>query len=109
VFATTRGKTSTTPGYLCAFALDPDSSHLTSPSSPPAAVYQTPTSGGKANAIEVIQVNGRGTEGEKEWIVLTDDEEGWVVVISWDGIKLEEVTRVKLLPSDGASHAVWLE
>lgn len=74
------------------------------------AVYETPTNGGKANAIEVVAVNGRGKGDEQEWIVLTDDSDpGLVVVISWNGQAFEEVSRVELMQGDGASHAVWLE
>jgi carboxy-cis,cis-muconate cyclase len=109
VFATTRGKTSSTRGYLCAYALDPQTGHLVSPSSKPSAVFQTPTSGGRANAIEVIETRGRGRGDELEWIVLTDEEERLVLVISWNGVEFVEVSRVQLEEGDGASHAVWLE
>lgn len=88
----------------------------------PTAVFRTPTSGGKANAIEVVAVNGRGRRTtddsgssassereEMDWIVLTDSEQGLVLVISWDGHEFHEVSRVKMEEGDGASHAVWLE
>jgi carboxy-cis,cis-muconate cyclase len=109
IFVTTRGKDSSVRGYLVAFSLDPTTGHLSSPDSPPVAAYQTPTSGGKANAIEVTAVNGRGRNGELDWIALTDGEEGFVEVLSWDGEKFDEVDRVGLEQGDLASHAVWLE
>lgn len=94
--------------------MDPATGHLLHPDEPPSAVWETPTSGGKANAIEVVAVNGRGLQGEgeaeeKDWIVLTDSEQGLVLVLSWDGEKFQEVSRVKMMEGDGASHAVWLE
>jgi carboxy-cis,cis-muconate cyclase len=110
IFATTRGKDTSTRGYLCAYQIDPTSGHLVHPNSPPSAIFQTPTSGGRANAIEVIQTHGRGKdEHEVEWLVLTDEQDGLVLVISWNGTSFEQVSRVELLPGDGASHAVWLE
>ncbi|KAJ9125868.1 hypothetical protein QFC24_002652 [Naganishia onofrii] len=125
VFATTRGATPATRGWLCAYAVDPATGHLANPrqgqgaENEPSAVFRTPTSGGKANAIEVIAVNGRGrrfeAEGEgqgreeMDWIVLTDSEQGLVLVISWNGHEFREVSRVKMMEGDGASHAVWLE
>lgn len=84
--------------------------HLVAPGEAPAAIWETPTSGGKANAIEVVAVNGRGGRPEeKDWIVLTDGEEGMVLVLSWDGVKFDEVSRVHMMEGDMASHAVWLE
>lgn len=109
VFATTRGKDVSTRGYLCAYALHPIMGHLMQPSAPPSAVFETPTNGGRANAIEVIETRGRGHADEKEWIVLTDEQEGLVLVISWDGAQFEEISRVELEKGDGASHAVWLD
>lgn len=111
VFATTRGKDASVRGFLCAYAIDPLTGHLVRPSEAPSAVWETPTSGGKANAIEVIDVKGRdgGLGDEKDWIVLTDSEQGLVMVIAWDGEAFEEVSRVQLMHGDGASHAVWLE
>jgi carboxy-cis,cis-muconate cyclase len=82
---------------------------LVDPDAVPAAVFETPTSGGKANAIEVIATNGRGKEGEEDWLVLTDSEQGLCLVIGWDGERFEEVSRVQMMEGDGASHAVWLE
>ncbi len=108
VFATTRGKDTTVRGHLVAFELSP-SGHLAHPEAPPAATYQTPTSGGKANAIEVTAAHGRGTPGELDWIVLTDGEEGFVMVLGWDGREFSEIDRVPLQEGDLASHAIWLD
>jgi carboxy-cis,cis-muconate cyclase len=108
IFVTTRGKDSSVRGYLVAFALD-SNGYLAFPSAAPTASYQTPTSGGKANAIEVTATNGRGKEGELDWLVLTDGEEGFVMVLGWDGERFEEVDRVQFEDGDMASHAIWLD
>lgn len=115
VFATTRGKDANVRGLLVAFELETSSSSqgrggLLRPDQGPQAIFETPTSGGKANAIEVLPAQGRGgAKEDEEWLVLTDSEQGLVLVISWDGIRFEEVSRVKLEEGDGASHAVWVE
>jgi carboxy-cis,cis-muconate cyclase len=84
--------------------------------------WQTPTSGGKANAIELkakLQENtngyDRGTGGV--WIVLTDDETdaGGVWILEWDGPEtggakvVTEWSGDKSDPMGGASHAIWLD
>ena len=83
-------------------------------------LYETPTSGGKANAIALAPYrissapSCGGTEGV-EWLALTDDEEGYVFIIEWSAERgtFEEIARVELgLDNDGkpatASHAIWL-
>lgn len=76
--------------------------------------YETETSGGKANAIEIFPF-----AGPTEWIVLTDDEQGWVSVLEWDrhSSQLLKTAQVRLGVQEGAeeeerdtgaSHAVWL-
>ena len=49
----------------------------------------------------------------REWIALTDSQEGYVFVLSFDGFRIEEVARVKLEDGSGvevvgAATAVWL-
>lgn len=117
--------------------------------------YETPTSGGKANAWEwapryplqaaeslstTSSSSRRSSSGrttslhsveqqslhneDKDWAVLTDDEQGLVMVMEWDGEELREVARTQLPGKDpesfiphsdgvkgnceGASHAIWL-
>lgn len=93
--------------------------------------FETRNSGGKANAIEVFPFSSRsgssaGADG-RDWVVLTDDEQGFVSVLEWrdEWDELREVASVRLgvgapLEGDGAgevdedergtgaSHAVWL-
>jgi carboxy-cis,cis-muconate cyclase len=84
--------------------------------------WQTPTSGGEANAIELkakIQKDSSGNEHGVEgvWITLTDDETeaGGVWILEWNG---EGTGGVKIVTQwssegdvsiDGASHAIWLD
>ena len=55
---------------------------------------------------------GDGTvdQGEEEWIVLTDDDEGWVFVLEWDAKnkQISVVDRV-MTPGRSSSHAIWLQ
>ena len=66
-------------------------------------MWQTPTSGGWANAIQP----GPTVDGI-EYLALTDTDEGFVMVISWAGSRFSEVARVKLDEGIGAATAVWL-
>ncbi len=83
--------------------------------------YETPTSGGKANAISLLPKK----DGPGIWILLTDDDEvGAVVprreavrVLEWDGMETGGLSVVAEWPGDGsdeekicgASHAIWLD
>ena len=114
LIATTRGAKSTHRGYLSIFPLT-----LGGEFAEEARVerWQTPTSGGKANAIEIKAKDG---DEEGVWIVLTDDEPGaggiWVlewngegsggvkVAAEWSGRENDDAVGM-----DGSSHAVWLD
>ncbi|KAI5475781.1 carboxy-cis,cis-muconate cyclase [Pseudohyphozyma bogoriensis] len=106
LFASTRGLEPSQKGWVAAYPLSP--SGLIS-STTPLHLYETPTSGGWANAIEPapLAVNDAGGEG-KMYAALTDSEEGLVMVLSWDGKEWEEVARVCLGEGEGAATAVWL-
>ncbi|KAJ9605880.1 hypothetical protein H2200_009729 [Cladophialophora chaetospira] len=66
-------------------------------------LWETPTSGGWANAIQP----GPTHEGV-EYLALTDSEQGFVFVLSWDGMEIKEVARTRLDEGVGAATAVWL-
>lgn len=73
-------------------------------------LWPTPTSGGKANAIEF---RPEADEEGRILLVMTDDEQGWVMILEWDSSSLEN--PIKLISKSlidklgvGASHAVWL-
>ena len=115
LIASTRGITPATQGFVAAWAVDQSSGSLiddrrdtSADDVQPLARYRTRNSGGKANAVEPAPPDSPlGPKGE-EWIILTDDEEGWVIILAWDGSILEEAASVQLLEGDMASHAVWL-
>lgn len=129
LYASTRGLTEQTKGYVAVFRLD---EHGLIDQSPPTAagsvgavpaqepapapdadadarynglryMYTTPTSGGWANAVQPGP-----TVAGVEYIALTDSEQGFVFVLAWDGMVLSEVARTKLDEGAGAATAVWL-
>jgi carboxy-cis,cis-muconate cyclase len=79
--------------------------------------WETPTSGGRANAIEIRIKN----EDEGAWIILTDDEQGQgggtaVRVLEWGPIGGVRVSAewptsdsAERGSIEGASHAIWLD
>lgn len=122
LYASTRGLEKGKRGYVAVYALTEDgridgTASSSSSSSLTASqrqggderypglldMYTTPTSGGWANAVQPgPTVNGI------EYLALTDSEEGFVFVLSWDGKKIAEVARVHLGDGEGAATAVWL-
>ncbi|RMZ79293.1 hypothetical protein DV737_g3527, partial [Chaetothyriales sp. CBS 132003] len=104
IYASTRGLQADTKGWLAVFAIDADG-HVDASTGDKGlvALWETPTSGGWANAVQPgPTVNGI------EYLALTDSEEGWVFVISWDGKEIKEVARSQLDKGAGAATAVWL-
>ena len=119
LYATTRGKTPAVKGIVVVWNVDARTGLLSGddtvgPRDQEAAIepihrYETRNSGGKANAIEVCPFAPTASTQQvrrAEWIVLTDDEEGWVAILEWDGVRITEIASVQL--PDGASHAIWL-
>ncbi|KAJ9122782.1 hypothetical protein QFC24_004213 [Naganishia onofrii] len=90
LFASTRGLKPTEKGYIIALPLDlttgliSGNPHVNASSGnaehTPLHRWQTPTSGGWANAIAVCPIVG--PKGQV-WISLTDSEEGWVWMLQW--------------------------
>lgn len=145
LFATTRGKDASVRGWVKAWQLNLNNEEQ--PISPgdesegsASLRYQTPTSGGKGNAWEWAPRYplsspkypldaATGQEKEDDLAVLTDDDEGYVLVMQWDGQEIREVARTRLpgrnkdkggnvefIPHngkqgdwEGASHAIWLD
>ncbi|KAI5253089.1 Muconate cycloisomerase 1 [Aureobasidium subglaciale] len=106
LYASTRGLEKETKGYVAVFALDEEG--LVKGEA--IEIYGTATSGGIANAVEPAPI----VEGQEdvEYLALTDSEEGYVFVLSFDGSKITEVARTQLVDEDGktlaAATAVWL-
>lgn len=151
LYVTTRGKTSSQRGWVATFALESDGSVREEKDGEglpegygAQSRYETQTSGGKANAIEVFPKQFWPSEGTpaaastladgarpgpqgRDYIVLTDDELGYVSILEWrdEWNQLREVAAVQLgvdapvegeergqivegEAATGASHAVWL-
>lgn len=124
IFTTTRGATHLDPGYIAVFSLS--SSGLPSGQ---VEYYETPTSGGKAHAIELLSkafessttVNQESLSipAESVWIVLTDDDPctqtsercASVRILEWDGWNtggIREVAAYTGTEMQGGSHAIFL-
>ena len=118
LLATTRGSTGNVKGWLSIFRLGPSGEFLDD-----FVRFETPTSGGKANALDVRAKED--TDGGI-WILLTDDDNqaasgagGGVRVLEWDGWGKGNVSVVAEWPPRndasqgetmlGGSHAVWLD
>ncbi|KIM39203.1 hypothetical protein M413DRAFT_447166 [Hebeloma cylindrosporum] len=94
LITTTRGASSDVRGWLSFFPLAENGNFSPLESieeaDQEAERFQTPTSGGKANAIDILP---KGEEEDGLWILLTDDDEltaspngtGAVRVLEWDG------------------------
>lgn len=127
LLASTRGLEKQTLGYLALFALDEDglihgvpcAADTTSQqdSGTPAAwidLWQTPTSGGWANAVEPCpRLLARPSGSKAMYAALTDSDEGLVMVLRIEADRIVEVARVTLGKDDagtirGAATAVWL-
>ncbi|KAK4546676.1 hypothetical protein LTR36_001894 [Oleoguttula mirabilis] len=116
MYASTRGLKAETKGYVAVFPLN-ESGTLASETA--LDIWETPTSGGIANAIEpspwpTSQSQDVVREGSTvEYLAMTDSEKGWVFILAFDGQTLSEVTRVNLgKTEDGqvvqAATAIWL-
>jgi len=118
LFATTRGATrGETRGWLTAFQLGNDGLFVSRDDDEDTGVvrWETPTSGGRANAIELRPKD----KGDGLWIVLTDDDDHAsgpaVRVLDWsaeNGIsQAAEWPRhgEREVKVEGASHAIWLD
>lgn len=107
MYASTRGLEASTKGYVAVFALNEDGTVV---SEKPIDMYETATSGGIANAVEPAPRTS--SVDNVEYMALTDSEEGWVFVLSFNGARLKEEARVKLgngqSQVSAAATAVWL-
>ncbi|CZT15165.1 related to Muconate cycloisomerase 1 [Ramularia collo-cygni] len=108
LYASTRGLSKDTKGFVAVYRLREDGMLE---SEVPVYVWETPTSGGLANAIEPAP--WREEFGGKEYLAMCDSEEGVVSMLEFDGEKLAEVARVVLGVTEegkviGAATPVWL-
>ena len=108
LFASTRSLEAKTKGFVAAFRLTneglvDDGGVKGKEQQGLITLWETPTSGGWANAIQP----GPTIDGI-EYIALTDSEESLVTVLGWDGRQFHEAARAKLDEEAGAATAVWL-
>lgn len=108
LFASNRGLEADTMGYVAAYALKPDG---TLEKEDPIDVWETPTSGGAANAIELAPYDPK--HGENEYMAMCDSQEGLVFILKFDGKQISEVARLSLGSTEdgkvnGAATPVWL-
>ncbi|EMF13332.1 putative isomerase YbhE [Sphaerulina musiva SO2202] len=108
LYASNRGLEKGTKGYVAAYKLAEDG---TLESEEAVDIWETPTSGGIANAIEPAP--WKVEHGDKEYLALCDSEEGWVSILSFDGKVIQEVSKVNLGKAKdgkvvGAATPVWL-
>lgn len=104
IVATTRGATPSQPGHLAVMKYDFKSRTLTN-----LLRWQTPTSGGKANAIELRPPLHLANNIFQ--LVLTDDLLGWISVLECNlsTPKIHLLSRCLIAHQNfGASHAVWI-
>lgn len=123
IFATTRGSNTATKGYLSAFSLDSDGLFADKEE-----YYETPTSGGKAHALDLLPKAAALTSSSSAvWVLLTDDDDtttspdggNGVRILEWDGWGTGGVKEVVGWPGtsgqeggekmNGGSHAIWLD
>lgn len=107
LYASTRGLNSETKGYVAVYKMNADGMV----EGDALSIWETPTSGGIANAIEPAPHSGQ--HGDVEVLAMTDSEEAWVFVLSFDGRKVQEVARLALGKTAEeknvqAATAVWL-
>lgn len=111
ILTTTRGSTHDVRGWLSIFVLDEEGKFRNEGE----IRYETPTSGGKANAIDLLTKK----DGPGFWVLLTDDDDevsaAAVRILEWT--ETGGLSVVAEWPEDGsddekiygASHAIWLD
>ncbi|BGP07127.1 hypothetical protein JCM10049v2_002957 [Rhodotorula toruloides] len=103
LYCSTRGLEPQTNGWVAVYGL---TSQGLPASNEPLCLWETPTSGGWANAVEPAP--GAYNKSDCEYVALTDSEEGLVMILGWDGKEIREIARTKLEGGAGAATAVWL-
>lgn len=115
LFTSTRGLEDNVKGYVAAFELDSQGSMK---STDPLDIWETPTSGGWANAIEPAPWVASPDAPFLQYLALTDDYAGTVRILTFDGTKIRDICAVTLeVPAADrdrfngtvrAATAVWL-
>ncbi|OAA37534.1 Muconate cycloisomerase 1 [Beauveria brongniartii RCEF 3172] len=116
LFASTRGRANNANGYVSAFELDSEGKlvHMKA-----IDLWETPTSGRSANAIEPAPWVAAASSDAPflQYLALTDDVAGKVRILTFDGARIQELGAVTLeVPASDkefngivqAATAVWL-
>ena len=93
-------------GWVCAFKLGEDGMIETGVGKDENGslhMWETPTSGGWSNAIQP----GPTIDGI-EYIALVDAEKSQVMVLGWDGKRIDEVAKIQMDAGAVVATAVWL-
>lgn len=113
LYASTRGLETHTMGYVAVFAIDPETGRFASEEA--IHIWETPTSGGIANAIEPAPWIKQSDGSHVQYLAMTDSQEGWVFVLQFDARegRIQEVTKLNLGKTEEgqvvqAATAVWV-
>lgn len=102
MFASTRGLASGTKGWVAVFQLDknglvvPQGRDMEDELGEALCLWQTPTSGGWANAIEPSPALLRGSRGKAQYAALTDSEVGVVRMLRLDAMDATKPHQVSI-------------
>lgn len=114
VYASTRGLEQKTRGWVTVWGIDERGMVVEGKEAGGCLDrWETPTSGGLANAVEPAPESLQGPDG-MEYLAMTDSLEGLVFLLGFDGEKVQEIARVKLKDEEDemltvkAATAVWL-
>lgn len=99
LFATSRANSFDLKGYISVFEISHDGRIEKQ-----LVLQKTKTSGGHSNVC-------RPSDWCDDWVVITDDEEGWVEVYKWDaeGGILKQVAEVLIGEKGFGMNSVWLD
>lgn len=101
LYASTRGLNKATKGYLSVFEIDSDGLFVSEQATD---IWQTPTSGGIANAIEPAPWCQAPGAPHLQYLALTDSQEGTVSILSFDGKSVKEVCMIELTQQESESR-----
>ncbi|PHH86707.1 hypothetical protein CDD83_9868 [Cordyceps sp. RAO-2017] len=97
LFASTRAADPAEPGYLAAFALEPDGRLGRA-----LALDPTPTSGGHSNAVSPC-------DWSDDWLAVVEDQDGLLDIHRWRDESLERVARIRVPEPGFGMNVLWYD